>query len=65
MTGFNYQFHALEPQGPPNELFQAISQLQGRDAPLAQAAFRFAQGAFPILKIFVRIEWLSVIAPES
>ncbi|KAJ7120172.1 cytochrome P450 [Mycena epipterygia] len=51
-AGFNYQFHALEPKGPPNELFQAISQLQGRDSPLAQAAFRFAQGAFPILRIF-------------
>ena len=51
--GFNYQFDALQPDGKPNELNDAFTELLHSPHASRYAGFRAAQGIAPILKLFV------------
>ncbi|KAJ6537154.1 cytochrome P450 [Mycena capillaripes] len=49
-AGFNYEFNALEPQGKPNELSQALTHIFHSPKSRIGFAFRNAQAMFPFLR---------------
>ncbi|KAJ7473625.1 cytochrome P450 [Mycena galericulata] len=51
-AGFNYQFNAMNPEGRPNDLNEALTQLLHSPQSQRQAMFRVAQAAVPILRVF-------------
>ncbi|KAJ7480948.1 cytochrome P450 [Mycena latifolia] len=62
-AGFNYQFDALNTNGKPNELNQAITDLLHSPEATRNHAFRLAQAMVPILKILVR-KCLRMLGPK-